>query len=405
MHMVSGEAKTCSLVVCTKDRADELARCLRSFLSVATSSYEIVVVDASNSANLAINSGLAGLLGSGVVHLPSEAGLTLQRNVGAEAATGDVVLYVDDDVVFIQDPIPALLANWTERVAGRTGLVIEPSDRRPSRFARLLLFDSARGGRTNCAGRAIPPRWPATGSEAAYDATFLPGCFMAYRRDLVIDLRYDETRLGYGLGEDAEFASRARQFGRLEVVRRAVAVHRESGSGIEHDGNWATIEKDERIGRLTVSGQSYWPASAAIATLYHLTSVRRKRHKGRCILEIFRVSRTAYLEALQAKRSAPPDKSPGARRYPRVWRNPCLSEVIAQLQAIAPDSALDTVETGRTHGGFTTNCRIVIELTEQSTGSKRLEYTAIEPIAVIRSHRSRLDRRPVHVSIMALFGG
>ena len=351
----------CSLVVCTKDRTEELDRCLRSFLFVASGSYEIIVVDASNSANLAINSALTGLLSSDVIHIPSEPGLTLQRNLGAAAATGDVVLYVDDDVVFIHDPIPALLADWTERVVGRTGLIVERSDRRPNWFARLLLFDSVRGARTNCAGRAIPPRWPATGSEAVYDATFLPGCFMAYRRELVIDLRFDETRLGYGLGEDAEFASRARRFGRLEVVRQAVVVHRESADGIEHDGSWTTIETDERLGRAAATGPRCRPVCAAIATLYHMTAVRRNRHQGRRMFEILRVAMAAYFEAARASRSSSPNVSPRRFHYPRVRRNLTLSALMRELQAIAPGSSLEMVEIGRTRRGFARQCHIMIK--------------------------------------------
>jgi GT2 family glycosyltransferase len=89
-------AVTVSVVICTRDRPADLARCLQSFAQQIRVPDQIVVVDNAprdDATRLATTS-------AGVDYVREDRpGLDIARNTGALRATGDIVAYTDDDVV------------------------------------------------------------------------------------------------------------------------------------------------------------------------------------------------------------------------------------------------------------------------------------------------------------------
>ena len=116
-------ATTVSVVLATRNRPDDLERCLRSLCAQTTSRpVEIIVVDN------APDSGLSGPVAARFpVRLIDEprAGLSFARNAGIRAASGDIVVCTDDDVVAPQGWMEQLVAPFVdERVMVVTGNVI-----------------------------------------------------------------------------------------------------------------------------------------------------------------------------------------------------------------------------------------------------------------------------------------
>ena len=87
-----------SVVVCTRDRADRLAVCLRHLERQEYPRYEIVVVD-----NAPVSDAVQVLLEARPRRVPyryvveRRGGLSWARNAGAAAAAGDVLAFLDDD--------------------------------------------------------------------------------------------------------------------------------------------------------------------------------------------------------------------------------------------------------------------------------------------------------------------
>src|SRR5205085_11224535 len=77
-----------TVVVCTRDRPDEIGPCSQALL--AAGADEIVVVDNGSGAPLGLPDGVR-------VVREQLAGLSRSRNTGAEAATHGVLVYLDDD--------------------------------------------------------------------------------------------------------------------------------------------------------------------------------------------------------------------------------------------------------------------------------------------------------------------
>jgi glycosyltransferase involved in cell wall biosynthesis len=87
---------SCSVVICTRLRAELLARCLGSLTVLEHPRYELIVVD--NTAGEREVEDLAAEAGARYLVEPRE-GLSRARNAGARAALGEIIAYIDDDAV------------------------------------------------------------------------------------------------------------------------------------------------------------------------------------------------------------------------------------------------------------------------------------------------------------------
>src|SRR6266542_3187565 len=93
-----GEGKTgdCTVVVCTRDRPEELERCLAALAKLDFPSYCILVVD--NAPKDDRTREIATRHGVSHVHEPV-GGLSRARNRGARASETEIVAYIDDDAI------------------------------------------------------------------------------------------------------------------------------------------------------------------------------------------------------------------------------------------------------------------------------------------------------------------
>ncbi len=195
LHQVPGPAPdptppTWSLVICTRDRPDDLARCLGSLRRLATArGGEVIVVD-----NASVTQHTARVVADhpGVRYTREDRpGLNWARAHGARLATGEIVLYTDDDVVVDPGWVDALLAPFAEpRVAAVTGLTLplELETEAQELFERY-------GG----LGRGFEPRtFDFTVLRPASAGQVGAGANMAIRRRLVTELGLFETELDCG---------------------------------------------------------------------------------------------------------------------------------------------------------------------------------------------------------------
>jgi cellulose synthase/poly-beta-1,6-N-acetylglucosamine synthase-like glycosyltransferase len=90
------EQPFCSVVVCTRQRAAALERCLAGLRDLDYPRYEVVVVD--NTPGDESVKGLADAVGARWVVEPT-AGLSRARNTGARVAQGELIAFIDDDAV------------------------------------------------------------------------------------------------------------------------------------------------------------------------------------------------------------------------------------------------------------------------------------------------------------------
>jgi GT2 family glycosyltransferase len=183
-----------------------------------------------------------------VHYLQTAPSLTRQRNIGMDEASGDVIVFLDDDVSIEPDLLARLEDVYRDSgVVGATGWVVEPNPKRrggPTSPLRRLLPG---GGREGTFTRYGYPRYVRS-LERPHDVEFMPGCFMSARREAAAEVRFDEHLGGYALAEDEDFSFRLSHLGRIRYVPEIVVHHRKLGFG---------SQDSRRFGRLVVVNRAY----------------------------------------------------------------------------------------------------------------------------------------------------
>lgn len=223
-HRASHPLPPISVVVCTRDRSELLARCLRSLAQLDYPTYEVVVVDNAPTSEDARQ--VADAAGARYVRedLP---GLDGARNRGLASAGYDIVAYTDDDVEVDRLWLRGIAWAFADpSVQLVTGLVA------PGRMdtEAELLFEMCYGGM----GKGTRPgRWdPSRLSHRALIGThhFGVGANMAFRRSLLQSLGGFDPALDVGTashgGGDLDIFHRALMHGAVaQYEPRALVRH------------------------------------------------------------------------------------------------------------------------------------------------------------------------------------
>lgn len=172
-------APVLSVVVCTRERPDDLRRCLAALARQTLDDVEVIVVD--NAPRTARTRDVADGFGARYL-LEPRPGLNRARNGGLAAARADLVAFTDDDAVPAPDWAATLLAALREPgVAGVAGAMepLEVETEAQRLFERYLGSEAGRNGRQ--ARREYAPPFPpaAAGQVGA-------GMNMAFRRAAVL---------------------------------------------------------------------------------------------------------------------------------------------------------------------------------------------------------------------------
>ena len=100
-----------SVVICTRNRPEDLRRCIRSLMASRDTDFELIVIDNApdGDATREVVSGFPGVN----YYREERPGLDIARNTGARQATRALIAYTDDDV--------ELNREWTSRVKSAFG--------------------------------------------------------------------------------------------------------------------------------------------------------------------------------------------------------------------------------------------------------------------------------------------
>lgn len=226
-----------SVAICTKDRPARLARLLDSLDAVRIASpfsdLEVLVVDNAPS-DEATRDAVAARPHVRYVLEPT-AGLDFARNAALRAATGDLLAFLDDDVVVDPGWLEGLFAAWRRApdAGGYTGLVLpyrldtEAQVRFEARggFGRGFHPDEFRGARH---GNPLHP---------AGAGILGAGCNMCFDRRLLLALGGFDEALDTGAplpgGGDLDIFYRVLRAGRAVAYEPSYAVYHEHRETLE----------------------------------------------------------------------------------------------------------------------------------------------------------------------------
>lgn len=231
-----------SVVIVTYDRQEDLVECVRSVLGGFEVPDEIIVVDDGDVERTARRLADHDLLDR-VEHVEGpHAGLPASRNAGVELASGDVVCFVDDDVVVPPIWLREVMGTY-ERNPDATGVGGHVLNFNPERINKANV--ESFGYRALTAVRHLfaiegvgvisplgvlwaPHTFMRSGEQ---DVEAFQGCNMTFRRDALEEFRFDEWygTTGSAACEELDLCTRVSAAGhRLVFNPRATVVHKRS---------------------------------------------------------------------------------------------------------------------------------------------------------------------------------
>jgi GT2 family glycosyltransferase len=116
---------TVSVIICTYNRGQYLARCLESIKKQTYQNYEIIVVNGPSVDDT--EKILQKFEDIKIINQKKLNGLSFARNLGIGASKGDIIAFIDDDSIADKDWINFLIKGYTDFfIGGVGGLVLSP---------------------------------------------------------------------------------------------------------------------------------------------------------------------------------------------------------------------------------------------------------------------------------------
>jgi glycosyltransferase involved in cell wall biosynthesis len=229
-----------SVVVCTRDRPDQLRHVLNSLRELEYPEFELLVVD---------NNPVSGLTPPVVASFAEDPvrllearsqGLSISRNVAVKAAKHDIIAFTDDDVVVDESWLENLAYGFSrdEGVACVCGMVPSAELATPAQSYFDRRVDWARSCHPAVYDVAAPPQ-----DDRLFPlrvARYGTGANFAVRKGVVLELGGFDEGMGIGSptggGEDIDMFVRILLAGRLLVREPAAVVwhrHRRTAEELE----------------------------------------------------------------------------------------------------------------------------------------------------------------------------
>lgn len=231
-----------SIIVPTCNRQKDLASLMDSILKQTILPAEVIVIDQSecDDTKKYIDS-LTGLPLSGNIDFiyihQIKKSLVAARNKGIDLARGQIVSFLDDDVVLFENYYEKVLHYFDndKKIGGLSGNIIIENKSRSWKgkiwrtLQKLFLLDNFDGKMTS-SGFGYPIHGFEGENERPMQVEMLSGCNMNFRKELLGNDKFDEWFTGYSYREDAEFSYRISRKTVLKMIPEARLYHNYSRS-------------------------------------------------------------------------------------------------------------------------------------------------------------------------------
>ncbi|MBX3011958.1 MAG: glycosyltransferase family 2 protein [Caldilineaceae bacterium] len=226
---------TLSIIICTKDREAVLRDTLATLFDQTRLPEELLLID---DGNLPVDELVSLVEAKGIpchYYKKETPGLVASRNLGVEQAKGDIILFLDDDVLLEPDYLAALMAVYEAdpngAIGGVEGALSQEYAPGVLPFLRFFGLDSKKPGEVLPSGSGVLTRQG--DFDQPISVEWLSGCDMSYRRAVFADMRFDGrlSEVGYAWADDLDFSYRVSKRWQLIATPAARLVHRKEPSG------------------------------------------------------------------------------------------------------------------------------------------------------------------------------
>lgn len=233
-----------SVIICTKDRPEDVIRCIKSISIQTLLPDEILVVDSSNTDTLAKDLALQFPDEiKRVKYIHTKPNLSHQRNIGIDASIGDIIVFSDDDVELDKDCLNEIKHVFINDVEGRIGGVTGENIRKENSiivrvlspisqaFAAIFLLLKYGNGRLRVSGLPTIIRSGTVDKDIEID--YVIGANMAFRREVITQVRFDEDLPYY---DDDDIGYRVSRRYKIIYAPKAKYIHNIASLGGQRRG-------------------------------------------------------------------------------------------------------------------------------------------------------------------------
>jgi glycosyltransferase involved in cell wall biosynthesis len=190
-----------SLIIPTYNRTDVLQETIELALQQDYPDYEIIVVDQTRNNPPQLQDYLNSLEGNITYVRQDRPSLTIARNRGIRMATGEIIVFIDDDVLIQSDFLKHHVETYKDDSVGGVMGVNYPDSQTPFSSLAQELYDSHKTPRLPRMGEILP-------------VTHGRGCNFSFRRVVLFEAGlFDEYFQGSANHEDFDISVRVRSLG------------------------------------------------------------------------------------------------------------------------------------------------------------------------------------------------
>lgn len=249
---------TFSIVICTLHNLEGLEKCIASITKQTLKPNEIVIVhgDIDREIEESIAKRIHPILQSNLItlkYVKTIRSLVIQRNIGIDNASSDVIVFLDDDVVLDKNYFYYLLETyqlkWSESLGGVQGTIIEGLRDKPWHpkevYKKIFLLGDMTGN-----GRLLPSVNPSFcgNPKEIIKVDIFNGCMMSFRRDVLLQNRFDTNLKEFWICDDIELSYR---------ISRKFHLYQTPLAQLHHVSSTPNYEGKKKIACMAVFNRLY----------------------------------------------------------------------------------------------------------------------------------------------------
>jgi GT2 family glycosyltransferase len=242
-----------SVIIPTFYRADDLSQLLENLLEQTVKPFEVVVVDDTPDNTIrAVCEKYKAEFESAESKLNyiknlGERSLTISRNLGVKLAKGELIMFLDSDVILYRDYIEKILEVFSEysNALGVQGWIVNSTKCKFYRFSQIFnkMFCLDHHTKDSCNFSEYP-----TILTKIINCESLSGANMTFRREVFEEFKFDENLKKYCYMEDVLFSySIFKKYPRgLLITPHAKCIHKTSEAGRIENKEFKKLKNQHR---------------------------------------------------------------------------------------------------------------------------------------------------------------
>ncbi len=210
-----------SIIIPTYNRDEPLRNTLKCCFSQAYLDYEIIIVDQSDKKFPEKEKFLEANKKHVHLFFSSPPNAALARNIGIKKSKGDIIIFLDDDVVFGKDLIRNHVGAYvSDRIGARAGRVVTEG--------QIIESKKSNAGRITWFGKFTDGFSSTIGQEVQTVIT----CNASWRKDVLVKIGYFDENFSGPLREDSDLSLRTIRAGyKIVFEPKASVVHKRAETG------------------------------------------------------------------------------------------------------------------------------------------------------------------------------